>query len=296
MSLTAKAITRVHIMILHGQVETSRRRAVRGKGLLNKAINSLPFELHLPGYQYCGPGTKLQKRLARGDPGVNPLDRACKEHDIAYSQSRDTKTRNIADARLSEKAWERVKSSDSTLGERTNAWLVTNIMKAKTKFGMGLKQRNSGKIKKNRSVKRRKARSKKRNHGLRQLIAKARADVKSKKPTNLKSAIKIALAAAKRNVVGKKSELINTRVIPIPKTGGVLPLLLPIFAGLSAIGALSGGASGIAKAINEANQARKQLSESERHNRTIEAIAMGKGLYLKPYKKGLGLYLNPKNS
>ena len=59
-----------------------------GQALLNKFINRPPIELHLPGYQYCGPGTKLVKRIALGDPGINPLDAACKEHDIAYSQNR----------------------------------------------------------------------------------------------------------------------------------------------------------------------------------------------------------------
>lgn len=70
-------------MIVH------KRRQKKGSGILNKLINKLPVELHLPGYQYCGPGTKLQKRLARGDPGINQLDTACKEHDIAYSQNLD---------------------------------------------------------------------------------------------------------------------------------------------------------------------------------------------------------------
>jgi len=44
--------------------------------LLNRAINTLPFELHILGYQFCGPGTHLEKRLARGDQGINPLDAA----------------------------------------------------------------------------------------------------------------------------------------------------------------------------------------------------------------------------
>ena len=45
---------------------TSCRKAVkrrrRGRGVLNKVINNLPVEMHIPGYQYCGPGTKLTKR------------------------------------------------------------------------------------------------------------------------------------------------------------------------------------------------------------------------------------------
>lgn len=146
-------------------MSTSRRRPVHGKGLLNKVISNLPFELHLPGYQYCGPRTKLQKRLVRKDPGINPLDTACKEHDIAYSQSRDTKTRNVADVRLAERAWQRVKVSDSSVGERANAWFITNIMKTKAKLGMGVEHKKPRNIGKNNTKKC----SIKGNSGLRQL-------------------------------------------------------------------------------------------------------------------------------
>lgn len=135
-----------------------------GGGILNKAINSLPFELHIPGYQYCGPGTKLQKRLARNDPGINPLDAACKVHDIAYSQSNDLSARHRADKVLQEKAWQRVKSKDASFGEKAAAWTVVNAMKAKRKFGMGIrrgKKRSSNKdknrrMKKNKCMKQKK--------------------------------------------------------------------------------------------------------------------------------------------
>lgn len=81
------------------------------------------------------------------------------------------------------------------------------------------------------------------------------------------------------------------RIIPIPKkTGGILPLI-PIFAGLSALGSLAGGAAGIAKAVNDYKSANRNLYESERHNKMMESIALGKGLYLKPYKRGKGLCL-----
>ncbi|MDT3824640.1 hypothetical protein RPN13_02385, partial [Staphylococcus aureus] len=70
----------------------------------------------MPGYQYCGPGTKLSERLARGDPGINPLDAACKEHDIAYSKNReDVAARNVADKVLAEKAWQRVFNKSASL-------------------------------------------------------------------------------------------------------------------------------------------------------------------------------------
>jgi hypothetical protein len=113
--------------------------------------------------------------------------------------------------------------------------------------------------------------------------------VRSKSKT-ANDAIFVALKAAHQEKKKKKG-IKPSRIIKIPKSGGILPLI-PIFAGLSALGALSGGAAGIAKAINSAKAARKQLEESERHNKTMEAIAMGKGLFLKPYKKGLGLFLD----
>jgi len=45
----------------------------KGCGFLNLAINAFPVELYIPGYQFCGPSTHLEKRLARGDRGINPL-------------------------------------------------------------------------------------------------------------------------------------------------------------------------------------------------------------------------------
>ncbi|KAJ8671805.1 hypothetical protein QAD02_003064 [Eretmocerus hayati] len=96
-----------------------------------------------------------------------------------------------------------------------------------------------------------------------------------------------------QNIGGRKNVSIP-RIMAIPsKVGGYSPFLLPLFAGLSATGALAGGAANIAKTINEARAARKQLDESQRHNKTMEAIALGKGLYLRPYKSGLGLAIKP---
>ena len=103
---------------------------IYGRGIFNSALNRLPFELHIPGgYQFCGPGTKLRKRLARGDKGINGLDQACKEHDIAYSQNReDLEARRAADSILADKAWKRVFDKDSTVGERVAAYATANAM------------------------------------------------------------------------------------------------------------------------------------------------------------------------
>lgn len=88
------------------QLSNQSNTKLKGRGFLDKFIDNLPFELHIPGYKFCGPGTKLNKRLQRGDKGINALDEACKEHDIAYVN----KNRNLADKILIHKAIERFKA------------------------------------------------------------------------------------------------------------------------------------------------------------------------------------------
>jgi hypothetical protein len=83
------------------------------KGFVNFIINSLPFEAHVPKYQYCGPGTKLKKRLKRGDKGINPLDTACRDYDIVYATSQNLEDRHNTDKVLELRAWERFKSKDT---------------------------------------------------------------------------------------------------------------------------------------------------------------------------------------
>src|SRR5436190_20969396 len=118
-------------------IKMKRRRGMlqrkRGKGILNTIIDHLPVSLHVPGYNYCGPGTKL-----RGQPAVNKLDEYCKQHDIFYSKNTNIAARNKADLVLADQAWERVKSSDASIGERAAAYAIVNAMKAKAKLGMGL--------------------------------------------------------------------------------------------------------------------------------------------------------------
>ena len=128
---------------------TIKRKSVKGrvvenkfgKGILNMLINKLPFELHIPGYNFCGPGTKLQAQLARGDVGINKLDDTCKLHDIAYAENTDINSRHVADLQLAKKAWERVVTSDSTIGEKAAALLVSKLMKGNVKMGASLKNK-----------------------------------------------------------------------------------------------------------------------------------------------------------
>lgn len=47
-----------------------------------------------------GPGTHLGKRLKRGDPGINRLDRLAKQHDIDYSEAKNIQDKWKADEKM----------------------------------------------------------------------------------------------------------------------------------------------------------------------------------------------------
>ena len=241
----------------------SRRRIVerKGCGLVNRLINALPIELHIPGYNYCGPGTKLSKRLERGDKGVNLLDEACREHDIAYSKTKNLDERHQADIKLADAAHQRYKASDSRFGERAAALGVLGAMKAKVKLGMGVRRR------------------------------RGRARRSKPKQITFQTAMRNALKANSVEPFKRVKKSTIPRIIPIPrKSGGFLPLL---FAGLAALGSLIGGGSAVASAVNKAKMATKNLEETKRHNMAMEQVPVGSGMYLKPYRSGLGLDLKP---
>lgn len=128
---------------------------------------------------------------------------------------------------------------------------------------------------------------------LKKIVTHTKKHIKKLKPSCKKALMELAYVAAKDFAADLPIKL--PRIVPVPKTGGFLPLV-PIFAGLSAAGSLAGGAAGIAKAINAYKTARKQLTESERHNKEMETLLIGKGLHLKPYKDGLGIYITEQKN
>ena len=82
-------------------VRRRRRRRQRGRGLdIQKWLGKTGKEFHWPGYQYMGPGTHLQKRLKRGDPGINRLDQIAKQHDIDYSRAKTLRDKHAADRKM----------------------------------------------------------------------------------------------------------------------------------------------------------------------------------------------------
>lgn len=228
----------------------------------------------------------MKKRLARGDPGINPLDTACREHDIAYTEYSNSSDRSTADKKLQKEALKRVFAKDSSFGERLTALGVSAAMKAKrmlTKKGGGIPKKNRiHKTKTNEIT-------------LHHIIKNARAQIKKMRPDTIDSAVNVAIKAVKKTK-GKK-QIRRPRIIKVPRySGGVLPLI-PIFAGLSAIGSITGTTAGIVNAINQYKKAQNALEESKRHNKMMEAIAIGnksgKGYFLSQMKSGDGYYLSP---
>lgn len=97
-------------------------------------LKRLP-EIHIRGYNYCGPNTDLHTRLAHGVMPINKLDCACMEHDIAYDVSNDLKSRCTADKILVLKAIRRVYAKDSQISERFAALLISWLISVKLFLG-----------------------------------------------------------------------------------------------------------------------------------------------------------------
>lgn len=186
------------------------------------------------------------------------------QHDIAYAKHTDLSLRHKADLQLLNMAKQRLKSKDAGKGEKLSSWLVSKVMKAKLKTGAGIKT-------------------------FKKCVSKIRSKLKKLKHHDSKSLIDAAYSAAMK-VFPNNKKIRIPRMIPIPKTGGILPLI-PIFAGLSALGTLAGGAAGIAKTINDYKAAQKNLQETQRHNKAMEGVALGKGLYIKPHRNGHGIFI-----
>lgn len=223
--------------------------------MINKLIDSLPFEAHVPGYRYCGPGTRLDEKLKNRVPGINKLDEACREHDIRYSQSNgNIGKRHEADRILRDKAWERATASDSGFGERAVALGVAGAMKTKLALGAGLNHISS--------------------------------ELKRVRPKTLRQAASAALKVARRCFSPKThKKTLSKRVLSIPKEGGVLNKVIPALASLSAAGHLPGGIKTVVDAASNIVNLRARVG-----NRNVK---VGEGLSLKPFRKGYGLYLSP---
>src|SRR5271156_64216 len=103
--------------------------------ILNTA---LPFEKHLPGMRYCGPGTRLDLRLdENGKPlpvnePVDRVDEAALKHDLAYSKHEDLRHRIQADREMLHDLYD---IEHPTCRERLERCIVVPIMILKSLVG-----------------------------------------------------------------------------------------------------------------------------------------------------------------
>lgn len=92
-------------------------------------------ERHFPGYNFCGPGTDVARRLREGVKPINELDRACLMHDLhtehrgPYLSAGDPIKIARADAELQEKAGALAGTMQSQI-DRTVALAVVVAMQA----------------------------------------------------------------------------------------------------------------------------------------------------------------------
>ena len=105
----------------------------------------MPFEMHLPGHNFTGPGTNLKKRLnpdltpKKWSKPVNRIDKAAYHHDICYLKNMDTKTRNdVCDKNMLE---ELSTIPSPSIKERAERKLVSSLIGTKKYFGMGAKKK-----------------------------------------------------------------------------------------------------------------------------------------------------------
>lgn len=234
----------------------------------------------------------MEKRLARGDTGINALDEACREHDIAYSNFRNSADRYKADLKLKSLAKRRILARDSSIGERLAAAAVSAAMGVKTglsKIGGGLRKSKRRNASRKKSKKSKKISSR---ISFIKLLSGVRKDLRKANPKTIQCAIKTAIRSTNKLKRGKKISNLP-RIIKVPSfSGGMLPIV-PILSGLAAVGSIASTVANVVRTLRAIKKNEHMANSSE--------IKVGQGLYLASHggaaygtrKRGSGLYLKP---
>ena len=131
--------------VVCGTTKTQFIKASTGGSLLNKAINNLPVEMHLPGHNFTGPGTKLNKRLnpdltpKKWSKPINRVDKAAYHHDLCYLKNNDTATRNAVCDKNMLKELKGI--YNPSIREKMERGLVSTLIGTKVRFGMGVREK-----------------------------------------------------------------------------------------------------------------------------------------------------------
>ncbi len=97
-------------------------------------------EKHYPGFNYCGPGTDVWRRMKNKVQPIDALDAACKVHDIAteprgpYTSGGDGKKLRAADRQLMSTA-QKLSMPWSSYKRKPAAAMVANAMSLLLKTG-----------------------------------------------------------------------------------------------------------------------------------------------------------------
>ena len=106
--------------------------------------------MHLPGHNFTGPVTKFKKRLnpdltrKKWSKPLNRVDKAAYHHDICYLKNEDTATRNAVCDKNMLKELEGI--YNSSLRERLDESIVSELIGTKVKCGIGVKKKCCGRI------------------------------------------------------------------------------------------------------------------------------------------------------
>ena len=98
--------------------------------------------MHLPGHNFTGPGTKLNKRLnpdltpKKWSKPINRVNKAAYHHDLCYLKNNDTATRNAVCDKNMLKELEGI--YNPSIREKMERGLVSTLIGAKARFGMGV--------------------------------------------------------------------------------------------------------------------------------------------------------------
>jgi hypothetical protein len=133
-----------------GQVDNYQGKEA-SQSLVNKFINSSPFELHLPGASFTGPGTKFRERIKelndyedglideedckfkRCSQPLNRVDESALLHDWHYSKYKKAEERWSADRILLRDALNIARTTND-MREKLDALFVASVMKAKLRL------------------------------------------------------------------------------------------------------------------------------------------------------------------
>ena len=132
--------------VVCGTTKTQFIKAQKGGSLLNKFINNLPVEMHLPGHNFTGLNKRLNSDLTpkKWSKPINRVDKAAYNHDVCYLKNNDTATRNAVCDKNMLKELEGI--YNPTIRERG---LVSSLIGTKARFGWGVNKKSpdiSGRI------------------------------------------------------------------------------------------------------------------------------------------------------